>query len=159
MPLDPSPILACAENWRPSKGWASTLKGPYEALSAGAKGLDAVMAWCEVIMMMGDTRGAPLAMIVCLHAATELPAGVEDRRLDAHRHLCLLDLGLATAPGPVALKDLGEPQTVSQHPGDLEAWTMRALAPFDGDLARAAWFALRLAACRTRIIVGPEPTP
>ncbi len=157
MPVDPSPIIACAAIWRPSENWSKTLREPYEVLVAGAKGLPAVKAWCEVIIMMGDSRGAPLALVCCLHAATELPPGVEDRGLDAHRHLCMLDLGLATAPGPVALKTLGDPDAVAENLGKLEAWTALALIPFGGGLMKAAWFCLRVAACRTNIILGPEP--
>lgn len=158
--LDPSPVIACAATWRPRTGWAATLREPYDALVAGARGLDAAKAWAEVAMMMGDTRAAPLALVVCLHAERELGALVEDRRLAAHRQLCLLDLGLATTPGKqVALAELGKPETVDERPGGLDAWLAQALAPFDGELARAAWFALRVAVVRTGVIEGPEPVP
>ena len=159
MIADPSPIIACAAGWRPSPKWISTLQPAYEALTSGATSFDATAAWANVAMMMGDTRGAPLALICCIHAATLLPAGVEDRRLDAHRDLCLLDLGLGSAPGPVRIAALGEPGTVEAAPAQLESWLARALIPFDGDLARAAWFALRLAATRVGILDGPDPVP
>jgi hypothetical protein len=157
--IDPSPVIACAAEWRPRTGWAEVLREPYAALVAGAKGLEASHAWSQVAMMMGDTRGAPLALVVCLHAAAELPDGVEDRLLSAHRDLCLLDLGLATAPGPVRIAELGEPGTIEDRPSELEAWVVRALVPFDGELGRAAWYALRLAVVRTGVIDGPEPEP
>jgi hypothetical protein len=152
-------VLACAAVWRPRVTWASTLREPYEALRAGARGFDATKAWSEVAMLMGDTRGAPLALVVCLHAATELPDGVEDRRLCAHRDLCLLDLGLGHAPGPVKISTLGDPGTVTEQPAQIAAWLAQALVPFDGDLKRAAWYALELAAVRLGISQQPEPQP
>lgn len=160
-PIDPSPVLACAARWRPSKGWASTVQPARDALLAGATGLAAAREWSEVAMMMGDTRGAPLALVVCLHAEAGLPAGVEDGRLAAHRNLCLIDLRLAAAvqPGPVKLVELGTPGVVAGHPGPLAAWLAQALAPWRGELDRAAWYALQLAAVRTGIVAAPEPTP
>lgn len=159
MPVDPSPVIACAAHWRPGRGWADMLREPYAQLAGGATGLDAAGAWANVAMIFGDTRGAPLALVVCVHAARELPDGVEVRRLAAHRDLCLLDLGLATAPGPVRIGALGTPGVVDDRPGHIEAWLARALIPFDGDLARAAKFALDLAAVRLGIVDGPEPVP
>jgi len=148
--VDPSPLVACAESWRPNPKWASTVRGARDRLLADPAGLDAVAAWSDLIMMLGDTHAAPLALVCCLHAATLLPAGVEDRRLAAHRHLCVLDLGLGKSDGPIALKTLGDPDAIAERPGDLEAWTARALMPFDGDLAAAARFCLQLAAVRMR---------
>jgi hypothetical protein len=157
--LDPSPVIACAAQWRPRPAWASTLREPYAALVEGVRGFDAAKAWAEVAMMMGDTHAAPLCLVICVHAERELGDGVEDRRLGAHRQLAMLDLGLASAPGPVKIAELGNPGTVDEQVGSLEAWLARALAPFHGDLKRAAWFALRLACVRTGVLDGPEPEP
>ncbi len=175
-------IVECAATWRPDPTWSETIRPAYEALIAGVTGLDASHAWSEIAMMMGDTRAAPLALVVCLHASRELdrsarahpstsphpPTGIhlallggpllEDRRLAAHRDLCMLDLGLAHADAPIRIASLGDPDTVTSDPSTLDAWLQRALAPFDGDLARAAWFALRVAARRTELLdVDPIP--
>lgn len=159
--IDPSPVIACASIWRPRPGWAATLREPHQRLTGGATGVEAVTAWCDVAMMMGDTHAAPLALVVCLHAEHEVPPGYDDRRLAAHRDLCLLDLGLTqpTSPGPIKLVALGAPGTVDDRPGELAAWLYRALAPFDHDLARAARFALAIAAVRVGLVEGPEPVP
>lgn len=109
-------------------------------------------------MMMGDTRAAPLALVVCLHAERSLGPLLEDRRLAGHRDLCLLELGLAHADGPIRIASLGDPHTVTSDPSSLEAWLQRSLVPFDGDLSRAAWFALRVAARRTDVL-DVDPTP
>ncbi len=156
MVVDPSPITLCLTSWRPRAGWAATLRPAYEALLAGATGRDAVQAWCDVAMMMGDSHAAPLALIVCVHAERE---GDPDRRLASHRNLCLLDLGLAHADGPVRLGALGDPDVVTTNASSLEAWLARALIPFEGDPARAAWYVLKIACVRTGVIDGPEPTP
>lgn len=157
MVVDPSPITLCLASWRPRAAWASTLRPAYEALTSGATGRDAIKAWADVAMMMGDSHAAPLALIVCLHAERE--AGDPDRRLASHRNLCLLDLGLAHADGPVRLGALGDPDAVTTNESSLEAWLARALMPFDGDLSRAAMYALQIACIRTGVIDGSELPP
>ena len=110
--------------------------------------------------MLGDTRDTPLCLVVVLCARSR-PGDSDDRQgLGAHLDLCLLDLDLGRGKdGPVALSDLGEPGAMERDGAKLGAWLMQELAPFDGDLELAARFALRLAALRTGVIVGPdEPT-
>jgi len=156
-----SPLLECAAAWRPSKGWANIIRDAIAALDTGATGLAATEAWRMLAMMAGDTRGAPLALVVCLHAEASLPAGLEDATIAPHRDLCLLDLGLAspTRPGPVKVVDIGKPDTLERPAVELELWLARALAPFDNDLARAALYVRRLAAVRTGLVDGPDPEP
>lgn len=143
-------------HWRPAPGWAEVVRPAYESLRAGAVGLAAADAWAELAMMLGDTRAAPLCAFVCLHATGLLPPGVEHRRLEAHLQLALLDLGLATSPtgGPVRLGSMGDPHQVQIDAPRLAAWLERQLAPFAGDLAAAATFALDLAAERTGVTAG-----
>lgn len=150
-------LVEFAAAWRPNPKWSETVRPAYEAIVNGATGLAASHAWSEIAMMMGDTRAAPLALVVCLHAE-RLDPMLEDRRLASHRNLCLMDLGLAHAEGPVRLVALGDPDAVAIDPSSLEAWLQRSLVPFDGDLERAALFALRVAARRTELI-EIDPTP
>ena len=160
MPVDPSPLLACAGVWRPSKGWGPHIRDSIVALEGGATGLEASKAWCTLAMMAGDTRGAPLALIVCLHAEASLPEGVVDTQIAAHRDLCLMELGIAAPPpGPIPLVDFGKPGMMQHSPGQLAAWLARALIPFDGDLSRAATYVRKLAALRTGLVDGPDPEP
>ena len=158
MPVDPSPVVLCAASWRPSESWASTVRPAYETLIGGATGKVAAYAWADLVMMMGDTRAAPLALIVVLHAERVL-GSFDDRRLASHRNLCLMDLGLAHADGPVRIAALHDPDVVPTDVPGFEGWLARALIPFDGDLERAAWFALRTACVRTGVLDGPDPTP
>ncbi len=151
-------LVAFAAGWRPNPTWSSTIRPAYDALVAGVTGLDASHAWSEVAMMMGDTRAAPLALVVCLHAERSLGPLLEDRRLASHRTLCMLDLGLVHADGPIRIASLGDPAVVTGDPSTLSAWLQRSLLPFDGELSRAAWFALRVAARRTEIL-DVDPTP
>src|SRR6185503_13626715 len=141
------------EHWRPSPGWADVVRPAWQALRGGVTGMAAADAWAELAMMLGDTRGAPLCVFVCLHAATLLPPHVEHRRLEAHLHLALLDLGLAASRdgGPLPLGQLGDPALVRIQAPALAAWLERELAPFAGSVAQAAEFALTLAAQRTGI--------
>jgi hypothetical protein len=97
-------------------------------------------------MVFGDTRAAPLALVVCLHARTL--AG-DQRGVRAHLDLCLLELGLGRAdPAPIPLVELGKPGTVAPEPDALADWIALHLAPFGGDIARAARHALAIAVAR-----------
>lgn len=152
------PLVAALyrEHWRPSPGWAEVVRPAWQALRGGAAGLAAADAWAELAMMLGDTRAAPLCVFVCLHAGSILPPAVEHRRLEAHLHLALLDLGLAAGDsgGPIPLARLGEPDQVRVDAPALAAWLERQLAPFAGSLSAAAEFALALAAERTGLTAG-----
>lgn len=138
-------------HWRPSPGWADVVRPACQALRGGATGLAAADAWAELAMMLGDTRAAPLCVFVCLHAGALLPPNVEHRRLEAHLQLALVDLGLAVSAdgGLLPLGRMGDPALVQIAAPQLAAWLERQLAPFGGDLAAAAAFALDLAAERT----------
>jgi hypothetical protein len=155
---EPEPSVAelYREHWRPSRGWADVVRPAFEAVRRGAVGLAAADAWAELAMMLGDTRGAPLCVFVCLHASSLLPPGVEHRRLEAHLQLALVDLGLAasTDGGLLPLGRMGDPDLVRIQAPELAAWLERELAPFGGDLAAAAAFALDLAAERTGVTAG-----
>jgi hypothetical protein len=132
-----------ARTWRPSRGWASVARAAADALECDATDL---AAWCQLAMMFGDTRAAELALIVCLHARV---IDGDHRQVRAHLDLCLLDLGLGhAAVSPVPIAALGEPGTVVGDPPALAAWTAEHLAPFEGDLARAARHALAIAVAR-----------
>jgi hypothetical protein len=141
------------EHWRPSPGWAGVVRPAWQALRGGATGVAAADAWASLAMMLGDTRAAPLCALVCMHAASLLPPGVEHRTLEAHLHLALMDLGLATSAdgGPLPLARLGDPALVRIEAPALASWLERELAPFAGSLAAAADFALDLAAERTGV--------
>ena len=130
-----------AERWKPGRGWRETF---LPAVKRIEKNPADMKAWCDIVMMLGDTHATELALIVCLHART---LGGDQARLASHLHLCLLDLGLASAPGPVPLRDPASGMTVDG--GALAGWTREHLAPFGGDLAKAVAFVLALA--RTRL--------
>lgn len=138
-------------DWHPSKGWASTVIPAAEVIERDPTSAEATTAWCDLAMMLGDTRASELALIVCLHAAAGSPQG-NLARLSAHRELCLLDLGLAraTRPGPVLLAEIGAPGLTQTDDPALEAWLAAQLAPFGGDLSRAAAAILALVVARVQ---------
>jgi len=125
------------ERWKPSRGWRETF---LPAVKRVAKKPADMKSWCEIVMMLGDTHATELALIVCLHART---LGGDQAQLSSHLHLCLLDLGIASAPGPVPLRDPASAMTVNDEA--LAGWIREHLAPFDGDLSRAVAFVLKLA--------------
>lgn len=132
-------------SWRPSRSWASTVAPAAEIVERDPGSLDALGAWCQIAMMLGDSGAAPLALIVCLHAEATAPAKADLSRLHAHRNLCLLDLGLARAEhsGPVRIGELDR-IVPAPHTPELEQWLREQLAAFDHDLARATQFVLAL---------------
>jgi hypothetical protein len=132
-------------DWKPRATWAAVIDRAATAIAADPGD---VGAWIDVAMMLGDSAAAPLGLWVALHARALAP---DDRRIGAHLALFLLDLGLGTdtpdRPGRV-------------RPGPaLDVWLDVELAPFGGDLARAARWSLALAAVRTGARPGPDPAP
>jgi hypothetical protein len=144
------------EKWRPSRKWDSMV-GSAAALLDEDRG--SIRGWTTLVMMLGDSGAAGLALITCLHAQ-QLPAS--DRELShvpAHRDVCLLQLGLA-APrrrGPIPVVEFGSPGVVDVDEPKLESWIAQQLQPFDGNLETAAEFILQLALARTGLR-RDEPT-
>jgi len=138
-------------SWHPSKNWASTVLPAAEVLQRDPTSDAATTAWSEIAMMLGDTHASELALLVCLYAEETAPGG-NAKRLHAHRELCLLDLGLArpARPGPVLLAEIGAPGLTETDATALDAWRAAQLAPFDGDLARAAQAILALVIARVQ---------
>jgi hypothetical protein len=136
-------------HWHPSKGWASTVIPAVETIERDPTSAEATTAWCDIAMMLGDSKASELALIVCLHAAAGSPQG-NVARLAAHRELCLLDLGLAraTRPGPVLLAEIGAPGLTQTDDPALDTWLAEQLTPFEGNLARAAAAILALVLAR-----------
>lgn len=149
------------ERWRPSPGWGSFVRPGWQALAAAGGALTGLGTdeWRQLAIMLGDTGACPLCVMVVSHAQQQLGERVEDRSLQAHLHLCLLELGLARTrnDAPLPVGRAGDPELLERDPRpDLEAWLARQLAPMGGDLARAAELSLRLAAIRTGLVTGPE---
>ncbi|HEX2687322.1 MAG TPA: hypothetical protein VHN14_11930 [Kofleriaceae bacterium] len=125
------------EHWQPSPGWRELFVAAIDQI---ARDPADIKPWCDVMMMFGDTHAPELALIVGLHAWT---LGGDRSRLGSHLHLCLLDLGIASASRPVPLRDPASAMIVDD--AALADWTAAHLAPFGGELARAVDFALTLA--------------
>ena len=144
------------EKWFPSPGWAATLRGPFVGCRRDPAAAASIPGWLDLVMMLGDSRGAPLCLITALHVRSLGLTPNQRARLDSHIHLCLLDLGLVADPGePIPLLELGTGGVVELAGRQVHQWLLRELEPFDGDLARAATFCLHLAALRTGLVDGP----
>jgi hypothetical protein len=145
-------------SWSPSTRWGPLVRPLYEQLAARPAPNDAVPAWIELAIVLGDNRAAPLALLVLVYARSLGPSAEMDRRIQAHVDLCAMDLGLAAPaqPGPVLLRDLGAPGVVvPREEGALAQWLRLELSPFEGHMERAAMFALRLLAVRTGVLEAP----
>ena len=153
------------ERWRPSRGWASSVRPALRRMLAATWRIEsplddaATADWLELVVMLGDTRGAPLCLLLIEHLRTLLPPLVEHRGLEAHRDLCLMDLGLANPPSEhgVPLRELGTAELMRRDEPQIAAWLARQLEPFSGDAGQAAEFILRLSAVRTGLLAGPDP--
>ena len=145
------------ESWKPNPGWASCVRPAYEQLTAGGIESITAAAWQQLAMMLGDTRGAPLCLLVCLYALDSAPDS-HAGSLRAHRDLCLLDLGLAQSNvgESIPIPALGDDETLDRDARSVGAWLIRELEPFAGQIEKAALFCLQLAAIRTQIASGPE---
>jgi hypothetical protein len=150
-------ILLFVREWCPSAGWGRDYVRPaYHRCAATPSDPDSVPAWTNLCIMLGDTRAAPLCLIVGLHARSLLPELVEDRHLQAQIDLCLWTLDLARSDRrALPLRSLGDPKVLHRDDAQLAAWLAHELAPFDHDLERGALATLRLAALRTGVIQGP----
>ncbi|HEU4408521.1 MAG TPA: hypothetical protein VFS43_24880 [Polyangiaceae bacterium] len=124
------------ERWRPPRGWRDTFEPAARRVEQSPADTE---SWCDIIMLLGDTRATEFALLACLRARA---LGADQARLSPHLHLCLLDLGLASASGPVPLRDPASAMTTDD--AALAAWAREHLAPFDGDLGRALTFILEL---------------
>jgi hypothetical protein len=101
-------------------------------------------------------------LFVCYHGRTLEPPG--GKRFQAHINLCLWDLGLAvpvrpTEWGTVTPEDLHNPDGFIRDIEATQGWLAEQLRPFDGNVERAAVFAMRLTAARFGLLLGPaEPS-
>jgi hypothetical protein len=79
-----------------------------------------------------------------------------------HIDLCLWGMKLATpaqTADHVPMVDLGKPETFRRENQATREWLEEQLRPFDGDVSRAAQFAMRLTAIRLGLLRGPaEPS-
>ncbi|MHC4815652.1 MAG: hypothetical protein ACYTFN_21480 [Planctomycetota bacterium] len=159
MPISHLPHVL--EHWRPSEGWSSFVRPAWNKMCAASLEALTTQEWLQLVIMLGDTRANALGVIVIRHAEVGVEKKEQRRWLSAHLHLCLQALGLARGKDsePVPLTDLGDSDQWTMDRGELEAWLACQLEPFDGDLARAAEFVLRLAAIRTGILEGGPSTP
>lgn len=140
--------------WRPDKAWASTVAQAAAVIETSKPGGELLEAWCQIAMVLGDSRAAPLALIVCLHAERTAPHGYNLQRVHSHRNLCLMELGLATIPERlIPIRDMH--QVVHAVSPSVDQWLARELVPVGGDLSRAARFVLALALARLDLAAEP----
>ena len=164
---DAHPVYASLylERWRPGRGWSSYVRPALQRMLASGWQIgasledDAVEDWHHLVIMLGDTKAAPLCLVLLEHLRSRLPPLVEHRAFEAHRDLCLMDLGLANPPSEhgVPLRELGTAELMRRDEPQIAVWLARQLEPFSGDPGQAADFIVRLSAIRTGLLAGPDP--
>lgn len=147
--------------WRPRAAWASMVAPGLQAVAAGTRA-EQIDGWVQLVIMLGDSRASDFAALVCLHAQRTWPDAAA--RFAPHLDFVLCQLGMAGAAGgetgqPVPLVELGREGRIRVDQLRFDAWVEDMLEPFDGDLSRAALFALRIAAIRTGLLTGGPEQP
>lgn len=101
-------------------------------------------------------------LFICHHGRSLVPP--DSPAFLGHINLCLWELGLATPAQPdqmgaVPSRDIGKPETFHIDLAAEREWLAEQLRPFDGNVGRAAVFAMGLTAARFGLLRGPgEPS-
>jgi hypothetical protein len=159
MTVDPGWSLhALLRTFQPHESWRSSFGAAYTQAMESPDPEEQLRGFRTAAMILGDMNACLLCLFVCLHGLRLDPSATSS--FWAHRDLCLWSMGLAVprdpAGGAVRIADIGKPEAFHRDDAALDAWMREQLQPFEGDDARAAQFAMRLAAVRLGLLQGPE---
>lgn len=146
------------KSWHPSHNWQATVRAAYRQITKGKTARRSFKGWAQLAAMLGDCGASPLCLMVCLYGQSLLPRGHWDKQLTGYMNISLLALGLAEPryDRTLLIKNIGNPDTIDIKEQQLQQWLNEQLAPFAGDLKKAALFCLRLSALRTGVVGGPQ---
>ena len=111
-------------------------------------------------MIFGDMHVPVFCLFVSHHGQSMQAVG--NTRFLGNINLCLWELGLVEPAKSYPTRSMpitdlgGDPKKMFRHDNEAEAaWFAEQLKPFDGDVSRAAAFAMRLTAARFGLLRGP----
>jgi hypothetical protein len=155
-------LEALLRDYHPHPGWRDWFSEAYAKAIESSDPDERLDGWRTAAIIFGDMHAPVFCLFVCYHGQTLEPPG--GKRFLGHTDLCLWELGLATptrpdAGGTVPAADIGKPEGFSRDVKGTREWLAEQLRPFDGDVGRAAVFAMRLTAARFGLLRGPaEPS-
>ena len=146
------------KSWHPSHNWQATVRAAYRQITEARSTRKSFKGWSQLAAMLGDCGASPLCLMVSLYGQSLLPRGQWDKQLTGYMNISLLALGLANPryDHTLMIKNIGNPDTIDIQEQQLQQWLNAQLAPFAGDLRKAALFCLRLSALRTGVVGGPQ---
>lgn len=147
----------------PHQSWRPSFAKTYAEAIESTRPEERLEGWKTAAMIFGDMNALPFCLFVCHHGRSLV--GPESDLFLAHIDLCLWDLGLARPAGryeekrSMPIVDIGKPETFRRDARAAREWLAEQLRPFDGDVERAAVFAMRYTAVRFGFLRGPsEPS-
>lgn len=158
--VDPGWSLdAVMKTFKPHASWRTWFTEAYGQAMESPDPEVQFKGWRSAAIILGDMTACLLCVFV-----SRLGLGLAHpnaRAFLGNIDLCLMDMGLATPakPGDIAVIDIGKPETFRREEDRARAWLEEQMGPFNGDVARAAHFAMRLTGSRLGVLVGPtEPS-
>lgn len=160
--VDPDWSLQAFLRWYdPHPGWRPWFAKTYAKAIESTRPEEQLEGWKAAAMIFGDMHAVVFCLFVCDHGRSLVPP--DSNTFAPHIDLCLWDLGLAMPArryeGSMPIVDIGKPETFRRDARAAREWLAEQLRPFDGDVERAAVFAMRYAAVRFGLLRGPsEPS-
>jgi hypothetical protein len=161
--VDPSWSLeALLADYHPHEGWRAWFSESYtKAMESSQFGVR-LDGWKKAAIIFGDMHVPVLCLFVCHHGRSLVPG--DKAAFLGHIDLCLWELGLAIPSKPdkmggVPSRDVGKPEAFRRDIEMEREWFAEQLRPFDGNVGKAAVFAMGLTAGRFGMLRGPaEPS-
>jgi hypothetical protein len=161
--VDPNWSLeALLRDYHPHPGWRDWFTQAYTQTMESTDSDERLTGWRTAAIIFGDMHVPVFCLFVCYYGRTLEPT--DSKRFLGHIDLCLWELGLAIPSRPndfggVRSADIGKPDGFHRDAEATQEWLAEQLRPFDGDVERAAVFAMRLTAERFGLLRGPaEPS-
>ncbi len=157
MPLEALSLAQLTSDWgsSPRRGMLIDVRDVARGLLASPTSPEAVSASHQLAMQLGDTGAPELCFAVVEHRQQFQLSNEQHDRLEAHRRMALLDLGLATAKhGDIQLRSIVQEVEIDLRP--VAVFRQTLLEPVGGSLDTVVELAIRLAAIRVDLLPRPE---
>jgi hypothetical protein len=158
--IDPRWSLAAViRDFQPHHGWREWFAEAYAQAMESSQPEEQLKGWRTAAVILGDMHACLLCLFVC-HKGCSL-APLSSDAFQGHVDLCLWEMGLAapSQPGNLPIGQSGKSERFSRMEDEAQVWLKEQLQPFNGNMDRAAEFAMRLIAIRLGLLRGPsEPS-
>ena len=147
---------ALFRDFQPHDGWRRWFSEAYAHAMESTQPDEQLKGWKTAAIILGDMHACLLCLFVCHHGRSLVPSSSDS--FLGHIDLCLWEMGLAspTQPGDVLIGEVGKAETFDRADEVARVWLESQLQPFNGELKRAAEFAMGLTAIRLGLMRGPN---